>query len=629
MDSKGFSGGGRSDAHFRRRRALPLARLFIWLGFAGITNFASGATFGNFVYTDDGTAITITGVVTPPVGMVDIPETINEKPVTRIAGYAFYRCTELTGVMIPGGVTSIGDYAFAYCIGLTSAAISDGVTTIGYAAFFCCSELTTLSIPSSVTSIEAAAFYYCSGLKSVTISSSVTTIDRQVFSGCTGLTSVAILVGVTSIGVEAFANCTGLTSVAIPASVTWIGNNAFAGCSGLTSVVIPASVIQIFDGAFVGCSRLTSLAIPASVTSIGDYAFFNCSGLISVDTSNPNYSSVDGVLFDKLQTTLIQCPSSKVGAFTIPSSVSSIGKSAFSECQRLTSVMIPGSVTSIGDSAFGNCTGLKSATIPASVTTIGDYVFKGCSGMASVTIPSGVTSIGKSAFANCTGLTSVTIPSSVTKILSSAFSNCSKLTSAEFLGNAPSMGSGSRPFGTDVFDFSASGFTVKFHSGKSGFTTPTWKGYAAVNIDLILPYATWEGSKFLPADIATGWTTMMTDFDGDGMANLLEYAFGMDPKSANVSSVALNATGSNLQISFPCDAGCTDVTYTVQSSSTLATDSWSDIAQSAGGAATAPVGSLSAVSDSGTGLRTVTVTDSTPLPVGGKRFLRVKVTAAP
>ena len=84
-----------------------------------------------------------------------------------------------------------------------------------------------------------------------------------------------------------------------------------------------------------------------------------------------------------------------------------------------------------------------------------------------------------------------------------------------------------------------------------------------------------------------------------------------------------------MQITFPCDTACTDITYTVQASSTLVANSWTDIAKSIGGTITIPItgsqGVLSTVSDSGTGLRTVTVTETTA--IGGKRFLRVKVTS--
>ncbi|HCE45896.1 MAG TPA: hypothetical protein DET40_20315 [Lentisphaeria bacterium] len=73
---------------------------------------AKALQFGDFTYTDSGTAITITDY-TGPGGAVDIPGTIDGKPVTSIGYCAFYQCTAMTSVTIPDSVTSIGRSAFS------------------------------------------------------------------------------------------------------------------------------------------------------------------------------------------------------------------------------------------------------------------------------------------------------------------------------------------------------------------------------------------------------------------------------------------------------------------------------------------------------------------------------------
>ena len=168
---------------------------------------------------------------------------------------------------------------------------------------------------------------------------------------------------------------------------------------------------------------MTNLTIPSSVTSIGESAFEYCRGLTSL-TIPSSVTSIGESAFR-------YC--SGLTSLTIPSSVTSIGESAFEYCSSLTSLTIPSSVTLIWHYAFRGCSGLTSLTIPSSVTLIGGSVFSGCSGLTSLTIPSSVTSIGNNAFHGCSGLTSLTIPSSVTSIGSDAFSGCSSLTNLYYI----------------------------------------------------------------------------------------------------------------------------------------------------------------------------------------------------
>jgi hypothetical protein len=187
---------------------------------------------------------------------------------------------------------------------------------------------------------------------------------------------------VTDIGDWAFYFCPSLISVTIPDSITNIGDDAFWGCESLTSIIIPDSVTSIGYEAFAGCSSLTSVTIGNGVTSISDDMFIDSSlTTIMVSAQNPLYCSVNGVLFNKSQTTLILYPPGLGGNYTIPNGITNIGNNAFGYCCYLTSVTIPTSVTSIGNGAFCECFSLKNVTIPDSVIGIGSNAFYQCSSL--------------------------------------------------------------------------------------------------------------------------------------------------------------------------------------------------------------------------------------------------------
>lgn len=292
-------------------------------------------------------------------------------------------------------------------------------------------SLTTVKLPNSIHTIDIASFEGCGNLISVNIPSSVTVIGTSAFSYCPSLTSVTIPESVITIGAGAYRSCTGLKTVNISSSVKTIYDGAFSSCTNLTSINIPASVTTIGSSAFWGCDKIQAFNILASVTKIGAQAFSQCSAPVTVAAENPNYSSLNGVLFNKEQTVLIHCPISKSFGYTVPLTVKKIEEYAFSKCEELTVVKLPASLDSIGIGAFNNCVRLNNVNLPSTLKFLGGGAFEGCMALCSPKIPP-ISSIEGSTFWGCYALSTITIPSSVKSIGSSAFYNSIGLKAVSF-----------------------------------------------------------------------------------------------------------------------------------------------------------------------------------------------------
>ena len=201
----------------------------------------------------------------------------------------------------------------------------------------------------------------------------VTAIGESAFEDAIFLTSVELPEGVTSIGRWAFYGCDGLESVNIPESVTAIGQSAFDGCESLESIVIPDGVTTISSWAFFSCRSLESVYIPDSAAEIGSGVFSFCTSLQSINTGsqNVNYSSFDGVLFNKNGTELVQYPAGKEDeTYEVPNGVTSIRDEAFAGSYNLTNAVISESVSEIGEGAFRGSAYLESVTLPYGLTEI-------------------------------------------------------------------------------------------------------------------------------------------------------------------------------------------------------------------------------------------------------------------
>ncbi len=350
--------------------------------------------------------------------------------VTAIGEYAFWDCSGLESVTIGEGVTSIGAGAFSGCSRLTCIEIPDNVTEIGTSAFNECSELSNVTIGKGVTSIGDSAFWLCVNLENVTwnavnctevgrskhifdaynknssktrtltLGEGVQTIPAYTFYDGRFKGDLRIPASVKSIGESAFGYVPSFTGIYITDLVAWCkiefadsmanplseAGHLYLNDIELETLKVPAEITEIKAHRFSGCISLKKVIIPAGVTSIGERAFYGCSNLecITVEAENLNYSSQDGIVYNKQKTEIISVPKGIKGAVTIPDGVASIGEREFYDCIGMTSIEIPNSVTSIGEYAFSGCRGLESVTIGEGVTSIGAGAFSGCPSLKTV-----------------------------------------------------------------------------------------------------------------------------------------------------------------------------------------------------------------------------------------------------
>ena len=309
---------------------LSLAMLLTITSGLNLTAYADSSQYGNIYYeeNEDGT-IEITDCDDSVIS-IDIPSAIDGKSVKSIGNNAFYSCKNLVNVTIPDSITSIGNNAFEYCASLKSVLIPGSVTSIGNAAFNRCESLMNIEV------IKNNSNYFSQD------------------------------------GVLFDKNKTKLIQYPI-------GNKRIA-------YDIPNGVKSFGDCAFDSCSTLKNITIPDSVTSIGWGVFSGSESLTNIDVSenNLNYSSYEGVLFNKNKTELIKYPiGNERTSYNIPTGVINFGD-VFSDCKNLVNITIPNSVTNIGIGAFWQCANLASITITNSVTSIGNYAFYDCKNLKDI-----------------------------------------------------------------------------------------------------------------------------------------------------------------------------------------------------------------------------------------------------
>ncbi len=357
-------------------------------------------TDGDFRYKilEDGTACLT--YYTGSASSVTTPKTVGGRKVTQIGLTIFWENNTVKTVTVSEGVESIVYYAFKDAIALTKITLPSTVKEIsgGFAArasrvkSFAISKnnpyftvvdgvlfnkdktelvaypagktATSYTVPSTVKRIADYAFERNYNLQKITFPKALTDIGDYAFAYSYPLKTVSLKDGLRTIGEGAFGG-TSIASITIPGSVETISTSAFGGCKSLKKVTIKNGVKTIGKGAFYR-SGLETIKIPASVTKIHDQVFLSTSlKAIYVATDNPVYTDVDGVLFNKAQTTLIQYPQERENEeYILPSSVTTIKTYAFYYVSNLHMMKVSTTLKKVEESAFYGCYSLNTVLYP-------------------------------------------------------------------------------------------------------------------------------------------------------------------------------------------------------------------------------------------------------------------------
>ncbi|MEE1060579.1 MAG: leucine-rich repeat domain-containing protein [Ruminococcus sp.] len=310
--------------------------------------------------------------------------------VGRICAFAFSNCKNITNIIIPDSVYQIDGYAFKNCTGITSISIPESVNTIGYYGgwydnniFTNCTNLKTLKVAennnyySTIDNVlynnNKTELIYCSSGKygDFAVPETVTSLTAYAFDEAVNITSLTLHKDIPYSAFNSYVDLNGCINLEVINVAE--DNEQYFSFDGVlynkdkTELICcpmnKSGICNIFNGVlsidrseFYGRTKLTKIIIPESVTQIGGEAFYRCTSLkdIVVDDDNANFSSEDGVLFDKNKTIIKYYPAAKTETnYTVPDTVTSIGDYAFGDCTSLESITIPDSVKDIESFSLG------------------------------------------------------------------------------------------------------------------------------------------------------------------------------------------------------------------------------------------------------------------------------------
>ena len=320
-----------------------------------------------------------------------------------IDDYAFCM-TGIETLTLPATVQKVGDYALGLCASLSELKVNAATPGVASSNSFTGTPSTVkLIVPVGSKDAYQDADYWnvFTNIEEMSaLNDIITFTDENVKAICVvnwdtsgdGKLSKAEAAAVTALGAAFKKNneITSFNELQYFTGLTKLDKWAFGNCHKLTSVTLPSTITEIDENAFTS-SGLTAFNIPASVTAIGESAFAGCQSLtaFTVDAGNNSFTVVDGILYNKEKTILINCPAGKSTTATLPETVQKIEANGFYDCVLLPGIILPASLQEIGPATFTGCSSLTSLNIPANVNKIETGNFTGCTALETITVEAG------------------------------------------------------------------------------------------------------------------------------------------------------------------------------------------------------------------------------------------------
>lgn len=272
----------------------------------------------------------------------------------------------------------------------------------------------------------------------------VTMIEGRIGYNIPNLYVLTIPNSITKIAPYCFARCSNLNSVRIGSGISLIGEGAFAYCP-ITDLKIDAVIAPTVEGGIFSSEvfRTCQLTIPTKAiksyrendywgnffkyTKIGDFQY-------SIDFEK-NTAAAIGYLGNKEEVKVLSFPST-ITHDSVDYSVTEINFSS-GDMPNLTELSIPSSVTKIGKEAFTNCSSLKNIAWSDNLNSIGSRAFYRCSSITDLKFPDSLKTIGRDAFSNCEALQNISFGSSIEKIGSKCFYGCPNIKQITLTATTP------------------------------------------------------------------------------------------------------------------------------------------------------------------------------------------------